>query len=952
MRFINASSCLLSSIWLLASCGGSQEPADDAATRSRITETAVGRAGARMTSLRASAPAVASPPKLWSDPATWGGVKPVAGAAVQIPPGMHVVLDESPPALAGVTIDGELSFKTDANVELQADWIRITASGALRAGAAGAPLTGTATITLKASDPTQSISGMGTRGILVEGGKLELFGLVPAVPWTRLNTHLEAGAKEVMLAAAPGWKVGDQLVIAPTSWYPSPWLPQAQQDALRQTELRTLTRVVGRSLRLSSAVSSFHWGRLQYVTDQGLALKPGVFTKPHPDAVDRIDERAEIANLSRNIVIQAPDDSLWRDNGFGAHVMAMGLASSIQLDGVELRRVGQAGRLGRYPLHWHLLSYAADGSFLGDANGHFVRNSAIWQSRQRCVVLHGTNGVQVANNICYDIKGHGIFLEDGVERRNVIEGNLVLQVRSPAPAQALTAHERAGHMCGASAGFWLTNPDNTVRGNAVADAQGNGFWLSYPRLPVKEGRNVPIRPRNLQHGEFEDNSARSNGNVGVMLECAMTDDAGNLELLAYEPTTTGAPFDWSNGVRFTLKGISTIKNYYGGYVNRAINPDYLRWTAADNQGRAFSGSVQLGSTLKQSLIVGSTLNNRQPYPTDADPQLGVASYHSAMDIAQNTFVNLSNRGYVRQTNGWDRSSGAFGTDDYYLRPLEKGMWRNAGNRLINADPGYRALPPHLQSNFSLASNNFWTLAGAIWDPHGYWAAAGSWWVYDVPFLREAACTPVQSKVPNGLANGLACPGPYFGIGDFELDRGLPSAAGGYTSFIDTVEATRLDAAGTPQAQWRVEAGWTSNFLPNMRHFTALRGASYVLRFPDFPGTAPNKRPPRWVTLWADNFIGDNDWILLGVHFDGSVVPSKVFVSTSPDSANWGVNSRALSPTASREAVLAGAGDLYWRDPANNLIWVKLMPLGLSAPWNNVEPGSDSDLYRSYALRIQ
>ena len=83
----------------------------------------------------------------------------------------------------------------------------------------------------------------------------------------------------------------------------------------------------------------------------------------------------------------------------------------VVIDGVEMRRMGQSGTLGRYPLHWHML---------GEAAGHAVRNSAVWQSSQRCIVLHATNGVQVQNNVCHDVAGHAFFLEDAVERRNLL----------------------------------------------------------------------------------------------------------------------------------------------------------------------------------------------------------------------------------------------------------------------------------------------------------------------------------------------------------------------------------------------------------------------------------------------------------------------------------------------------------------------------------------------------
>ncbi len=875
----------------------------------------------------------------------------MAGAAVVIPAGMRVLLDEDTAALGPLTVEGELTFKSGVNVELTAAVIRVRGSGALRAGSAATPHQGRATITLTATDTSSDPNGMGTRGILVSaGGKLELFGNAPAVSWTKLNAHANAGATALTLERTVDWRAGDQIVVAPTEWYGPYWVSQAVHDASIATERRSLaSNASGTSLALSSGLTGFRWGRLQYATDTGMSLTRGNFTKPHPDVADTLDERAEVGNLTRNVVIQSTDDALWRNSGFGAQVMVMDRSSSLQFDGVELRRMGQAGKTGRYPIHWHMLSYAADGSNLGDAVGHFVRNSSVWDSRQRCMVIHGTNGVTLQNNICYDIKGHAIFLEDAVERRNVIEGNLVLRVRSPVDALAVTEHEKFGHMCGASAGYWLTNPDNTVRRNAVADAQGNGFWLSYPQRPVKQSKLVPLRPQNMQHGAFEFNSARSNGNNGLMLECAMTDDAGNLELLSYSPTTDANAFNYQNGARFELKGMTTAKNN-GGYVNRAITPDYLQWVAADNLGRAFSGAVQYGSTLKQSLIVGKSLNDRQPYPADADPQLGVASYHSQMDITQNVFMNLDNRGFVLQGTGGDIASGAFGTNDYYIRPVEKGFWRNPANKFVNADPGYRAIPPHMQPGYTPQTLNNWTLSGAIWDPQGYWGVAGRFWVLDSPFLRDASCANVLTVVPTGRVNGLSCAGPYYGLGGFWLNRGLANQTDNY-SFMETLDVTRLDSADNPIGRWRVEQGHTSRFLGNMRHFAAVKGGIYTVRFPDFPNAATTKAPPRWLSMDVENMTVSGDSILLGVHFDTSTAPTRVLVSTNPDNPDYNRNARLMTATTSRAAVASSNGNLYWRDTATSLIWVKLMPVGV-ADWNGATPGSDDDLYRRHALRIE
>jgi hypothetical protein len=118
-----------------------------------------------------SAATVAVAPELWSNPATWGGVKPIAGQTVTIAANKHIILDENTPALAGLTINGTLEFDRK-NVNLTANWIMVM--GAMHVGSAALPFTQKATITLNGTDVNQDIMGMGTRGLMVMGGILEL----------------------------------------------------------------------------------------------------------------------------------------------------------------------------------------------------------------------------------------------------------------------------------------------------------------------------------------------------------------------------------------------------------------------------------------------------------------------------------------------------------------------------------------------------------------------------------------------------------------------------------------------------------------------------------------------------------------------------------------------------------------------------------------------------------
>src|SRR5262245_28745723 len=86
-------------------------------------------------------------PTNWSDPATWPNKKvPAAGDKVIIGRDKDVVLDVSPPALGGLSIDGKLSFSNNADLELTTEWIML--HGELAIGTEARPHTRKATITL------------------------------------------------------------------------------------------------------------------------------------------------------------------------------------------------------------------------------------------------------------------------------------------------------------------------------------------------------------------------------------------------------------------------------------------------------------------------------------------------------------------------------------------------------------------------------------------------------------------------------------------------------------------------------------------------------------------------------------------------------------------------------------------------------------------------------------
>lgn len=854
--------------------------------------------------------------RLWSDVNTWNsGRLPQAGEEVTIPANMDVQLDIDPPALGGLVIKGNLSFAA-RNTHLVTAYILV--QGSFNIGTEANPFTAKARITLTGS-PDGNVHDMGNRALLIHDGEVNFFGSAPSVTWTQINAHAEPGTRRLILKESVNWHANDVLAIAPTDFY-----------GIANTERLTLSsNVSGNQLMTNENLAEFHWGRLQYVTNSGMSLTPDAnFTPPATPFPTVLDQRAVVANLSRNIVIEGVDDNAWKDNGFGAHIMVMGAGanSRLKMDGVEIRRAGQAGKIARYPLHWHLLSYNLAGKQLADADDQFVRNSVIWNSANRCIVLHGTNGVTVKNNICHDILGHAFFLEDAVERRNVLEGNLALKVRNPIAAHRLQTHEGSVFQ-GGSSGFWLTNPDNVVRNNWAADAEGNGFWMAFPRQPLGLSKKVVMKPDRVKHGIFEYNTAQSNRRPGVLLDWVPINDAGDVTPNKYIPTSDedDDPSQVKR-LRFELKRLSIWKNGQGAYVNRVSNPDYVEWVTADNVGTFFSGAGDDGWILRH-LVVGTSLNNRN---TSREAQVAFASYHSTFHMAQNVIVNMP---FVS-----GQSSGAFKTDDYYITAVDKGTVRNSGNRLINSSPGYRTLAPALRSPVPPKEN--WTLAGALWDPYGYWGPVNNYWVYDIPFLTHGAVC--EAVMPAGQ-NGTSCSGEYYGVGSFITDFDTRTY-----SFKAPIEVIRQEHNGVEIGRWTVADGDVSNKLGNMRHFAAREGGHYVLSF-------PGKPLAKMIEMEVTNAFRPTDHFMMAVAYDGIDNPTAYTISPFGHRSGAYVvpkgspQRRDMSAATNLNEVQNSAGDRYWIDRTNQLIWFKYRA-GLQLS-RTPKPDSFDDIYRPYQVVI-
>jgi hypothetical protein len=431
----------------------------------------------------------------WSAPATWeGGKVPLGKVRVLIREGHHVVYDlQATEPIRSLTISGILSFARDKDTRLDVGLIKIQAGedcteegfacdahvrptdaarprAALEVGTPERPIPAgrTALIRLVYAD---GLDRQSCPAIVCCGGRMDFHGAPMNRTWVRLGATARKGDSFLTLSEpVSGWKAGDRIIVtmtgvAPTSGYPHPG-PNPKGTT---TEERTIRAIQGTQLTLSAPLEHEHLGGGMY--------------------------RGEVANLSRNVVVESADKNVRGHTMYHRH-------SAGAISHAEFRRLGKPGILGRYPLHYHLC---------GDTmRGSYVIGASIWDSGNRWLAIHGTNYLIVRDNVGYRSQGHGFFLEDGTEVYNVLDRNLAVGARParPLPQQALGFDHNDG------AGFWWANSLNTFTRNVATENGLYGFRYEamVPLvLPIQQpdGSVRKIDVRTLPFVRFDDNEGHS-----------------------------------------------------------------------------------------------------------------------------------------------------------------------------------------------------------------------------------------------------------------------------------------------------------------------------------------------------------------------------------------------------------------------------------------------------------
>ncbi|HWY87823.1 MAG TPA: G8 domain-containing protein [Gemmataceae bacterium] len=445
----------------------------------------------------------------WSKAQTWEtGSVPGPKAKVQIREGHTVTYDlASGPLIRFIHVAGTLTFARDRDTCLDVCLLKIqpgheaTEAGAhcdahftevaermprpaLEVGSAENPIPAQYTARIRLT----YINGLdrdSLPAILCCGGRMDFHGAPLSRSWVKLGAIARRGDTSVTLAEeVTGWKVGDKLVITATQsarGTDGTRRPGARTAAV-ETEERTINQIEGGKITLDQPLEHEHKGTGEF--------------------------RGEVANLSRNVIVESADP-----RGVRGHTMYhRGSAGAISY--AEFRHLGKEGVLGRYSIHFHLCGNSMRGSY--------VQGASIWDSHNRWITVHGTNFMVVRDCVGYQSVGHGFFLEDGTEIYNVLDRNLAIQayVGRKLPGQALPFDANDG------AGFWWANSFNAFTRNVTCENDRYGYRFEATRtstfnlnLPIllPDGNREVVDIRILPFIRFENNEAHCDGRYGFNL---------------------------------------------------------------------------------------------------------------------------------------------------------------------------------------------------------------------------------------------------------------------------------------------------------------------------------------------------------------------------------------------------------------------------------------------------
>ena len=418
---------------------------------------------------------------------------PNAGDTVLVREGHRVRYDvDCDDVIRTVHVSGTLEFARDRDTCLSVCLIRIESGNELteegfecamtraRKTAADAQaelLVGTQTEPIPAEHTARirltHVEGMDPKSlpaIVCCGGRMEFHGAPMSRTWVKLKqrAHRDEAMVLVPIEGIRDWQPGDRVIVTGTT----------RQFGYKRTRSTSLNERPYTEERIIERV------RIREPFDVAYLF----FDRPLEYDHSAIgDYRGEVANLSRNVIVESADPE-----GVRGHTMYH-RHSGGSIGYAEFRQLGKKGILGRYSLHYHRVR--------DSMRGASVIGASIWDSHNRWITIHNTSYLVVRDCVGYQSLGHGFFLEDGSETYNIVDRNLAVQAlrADKLPDQILPFDNNLG------SGFWWANSLNAFTRNVAVECDQDGF--RYHVVPSAEFD--PVQPVLTRDGSLERKDIRT-----------------------------------------------------------------------------------------------------------------------------------------------------------------------------------------------------------------------------------------------------------------------------------------------------------------------------------------------------------------------------------------------------------------------------------------------------------
>jgi hypothetical protein len=172
----------------------------------------------------------------WSDPRTWGtDLPPIDDDLVHVPPGMHLLVDQTTPILEGIIVEnGTIEFSNERDMVVSAEFITLR-GGEFIAGTEEDDYDYKLTFVMYGNYYSPQQPMFGNKGIGCLECKFSMIGKKRTPTWTLLNTTVNPDENIITVKEPVDWKVGESIVIASTSYNHNEAEERVITDVINQT---------------------------------------------------------------------------------------------------------------------------------------------------------------------------------------------------------------------------------------------------------------------------------------------------------------------------------------------------------------------------------------------------------------------------------------------------------------------------------------------------------------------------------------------------------------------------------------------------------------------------------------------------------------------------------------------------------------------------------------------